>query len=371
MDDAAVERITPFAVVTTSEAIDPALLRTFAPLDGFKQGSLAALARKISGEVLPKGRNLFREGVSDNRTFYLVRGEVLLRSVDSTVAIVRAGTDEARYPLAPSQPRRFTARTASEIEYLSIDCDLLDVLLTWDQTGIYEVNELGADSPVTSDDWMTILLQAKALQRIPASNLQAVFTRMQRVPYRANEIVVKQGDEGDYFYVITAGSCAVTHTPPLGREAIKLAVLGPGDTFGEEALISGSKRSATVTMLTDGSLMRLAKDDFDTLLAEPTLDRISFDAANELVAFGTARWLDVRLASEFEREHLPGSINVPLYLVRLELGKLDPNLRYVVVCDTGRRSSAGAFILKKHGFDVSVLEAGLTSASVLLSTPTV
>jgi CRP-like cAMP-binding protein len=350
-----------------SEPIDPVLLRNFWPLNGLKQASVAALARKTSREVMPKGRNLFREGHSDKRTFYLVRGEVELRAGDSPVAVIHAGTVEARNPLTPSQPRRFTARTVSEIEYLSIDSDLLDVIMTWDQTGIYEVNELSADSLVTSDDWMTTLLQTKAFHRIPASNLQAIFMRMRRVTYRAGDVVIKQGDEGDYFYAISTGSCAVTREAPITRKSIKLAVLGPGDTFGEDALISESKRSATVTMLTDGSLACLTKDDFNTLLNEPMLERVDFDAANKLVAGSRARWLDVRLPPEFETEHLPGAINVPLCFLRLKLTQLDPKLQYVVVCDTGRRSSAGAFILKERGFDASVLKGGLMVAKIARS----
>jgi len=357
-----------------SDAIDTVLLRNFAPLDGLKRESLAALARKTTLESLPQGRVLFREGHSDKRTFYLVRGQVELRVGDSSVAVVQAGSVEARNPLAPSQPRRFTARATTDIEVLSIDSDLLDVIMTWDQTGSYEVNELstganaaagsGPGSQATSDDWMTTLLQTKAFHRIPASNLQAIFTRMQRVTYRAGDVVIKQGDEGDYFYAITAGSCEVTRETPISRDGIKLATLGPGDTFGEEALISESKRNATVKMLTDGALMRLTKDDFRTLLNEPMLDWIDYEAASELIAGGRARWLDVRLPSEFETGHLPDAINVPLYFLRIKLKQLDPNLRYVVVCDTGRRSSAAAFILKERGFDASVLRGGMSAAEV-------
>jgi CRP-like cAMP-binding protein len=347
-----------------SKAIDVAVLQKFSPLDGLKAESLTGLARKTSLEDMPKGRNLFREGFRDKRTFYLVRGEVELLVGDRAVAVVRAGTVEARNPLAPSQPRRFTARTASEIEYLSIDCDLLDVLMTWDQTGVYEVSEFSADSPATGDDWMTTLLQTKAFHLIPATNLQTIFTRMRRVTHRAGDVIIKQGDEGDYFYAITTGSCVVTRESPTSHAGIKLAVLGPGDTFGEEALISESKRSATVTMLTDGSLMCLAKGDFNTLLNEPMLDRIEFDAASTLVAGGGARWLDVRLPSECEPGHLPGAINVPLYCLRLKVTQLDRKLRYVVVCDTGRRSSVGAFILKERGFDALVLKGGLTAATI-------
>jgi CRP-like cAMP-binding protein len=347
-----------------NEELDPALLRKFTPLDGLKKDNLAALARKTALKELGTGRTLFREGDNDKRTFYLVAGEVELRSGETTVATIRAGTVEARNPLAPGQPRRFSARAVNDVEYLAVDSDLLDVLLTWDQTGSYEVNELSADSPITSDDWMTTLLQTKAFHRVPPSNLQAIFMRMQRVSYRAGEVVIKQGDEGDFFYAVTSGRCAVTRETPLNREGIKLAELGPGDTFGEEALISESKRNATVTMQTDGSLMRLNKSDFNTLLNEPMLHWIDYERAAGLVEGSGAKWLDVRLPSEFEAWHLPGAINVPLYFLRLKLKQLDTKTQYIVVCDTGRRSSAGAFVLTERGYEALVLKGGLTAAEV-------
>ena len=125
------------------------------------------------------------------------------------------------------------------------------------------------------------------------------------------------------------------------REGIKLAELGSGDTFGEEALISEAKRNATVAMLTDGSLMRLNKADFNTLLNEPMLHWVSYEAAKGMIAAG-GRWLDVRLPSEFEHCHFEHAINVPLYFVRLKLKTLDQSVPYVVCCDNGRRSSAAA-----------------------------
>ena len=124
---------------------------------------------------------------------------------------------------------------------------------------------------------MTTLLQTKAFHKIPPANIQAIFMRLQQVNYKAGDVVIKQGEEGDYFYVITRGRCVVTRETPLNKEGIRLAELQVGDTFGEEALISEAKRNATVTMETDGSLMRLGKEDFRTLLNEPMLDWV--DAA--------------------------------------------------------------------------------------------
>ena len=154
----------------------------------------------------------------------------------------------------PGLPRKFTARAATDLEYIMIDSDLLDVLLTWDQTGQYEVAELNGDGLDVTGDWMTTLLQTKAFHRIPPANIQAIFMRMQRINYRARDVVIKQGTEGDYFYVVVAGKCVVTRETPLNKEGIKLAELGPGDSFGEEALIAEAKRNATVTMSTDGTL---------------------------------------------------------------------------------------------------------------------
>jgi CRP-like cAMP-binding protein len=344
--------------MSSDAPLDLSLLRAFSPLDGLKNQNVRALARKTVVRELGQGRLLFKEGDADKRTYYLVSGTVEFMTNGRIVGSVRGGTPDARHPLAPVLPRRCAARVATDhIEYLSIDSDLLDVLLTWDQTGTYEVGELRAGNG-SGDDWMTMLLQSRAFHRIPPANLQAVFMRMQRINLSAGETVIRQGDEGDYFYVIVDGRCAVSRETPLNREGIKLAELGRGETFGEEALISGARRNATVTMLSDGALMRLGKDDFNKLLEEPMLQWVDYARAQQIVAAG-GLWLDVRLPSEYEHWHLEPSLNVPLYFVRLKLRTLDPSRPYVVVCDNGRRSSAAAYILSERGFEAFVLRDGI------------
>src|SRR6185437_3937442 len=76
------------------------------------------------------------------------------------------------------------------------------------QTGTYEVSELqNQGEGQGGDDWMTTLLQTNAFHRIPPANIQAIFLRLQRVPVRAGDVIIKQGDEGDFFYVIVSGKC--------------------------------------------------------------------------------------------------------------------------------------------------------------------
>ncbi len=346
----------------TGEQLDTELLRTFSPLDGLKRDNLAALARKVQIRELSPSQMLFKEGDTEKRTVYVVSGSLELLSDGQVDEIIEGGSDAARNPVAAVFPRRVSARARDRVQYISIDSDLLDVMLTWDQTGSYEVSELqGKGDDVGGDDWMTMLLQTKAFHKIPPANIQAIFMRMQQINYMSGDVVLKQGSEGDYFYVLTRGKCLVTRETPLNKDGIKLAELAVGDTFGEEALISDAKRNATVTMSTDGAVMRLGKEDFKKLLNEPMLDWVSVSEAEELVKNG-GQWLDVRLPSEFENHHKEGAINIPLYFIRLKINTLDPKVKYILCCDTGRRSSAGAYILSERGFHAYVLKGGINAA---------
>jgi CRP-like cAMP-binding protein len=349
--------------MSEERAADVALMRRFTPLDGMKKENQAALASKVMVRTIAPGRNIFREGDTDRRKVWIVSGTVELRQGDRIIGVVTGGTAESRNPIGQHIPRRITAQAAEDVEFLSIDSELLDVMITWDQTGIYEVSDMQAqfDGGTGGEDWMTTLMQNKALHRIPPANIQAIFMRMQRTSFRAGEVVIRQGTEGDYFYAIVSGRCLVTRETPLNKDGIKLAELGVGESFGEEALISESKRNATVSMLTDGVLMRLGKQDFRELMNEPLLQWVTYDDARRRVAAG-ARWLDVRLPSEHQNLAIEGSMNIPLYFMRMKIGTLDRKTPYIVCCDTGRRSSAAAFILLERGYNAFVLKDGLSSA---------
>jgi CRP-like cAMP-binding protein len=340
-------------------------LRALSPLDGLKDENLSALVKKTEVMTASAGTVLFNEGDVKKVTIYLLSGTVVFEMDGEKITTIEGGTPQSRNPLAPRLPRQYSAKAATAIEYIILDTDLLDVMLTWDQTGSYEVIDLDEDGG-SSDDWMTTLLQTKAFHKIPPANIQAIFMRLQQVNARAGDVIIKQGQEGDYFYIITRGSCVVTRETPLSEHGIRLAALEVGDTFGEEALIAESKRNATVRMRTDGSLMRLAKDDFQKLLNEPMLDWVDREQADAIIADG-GKWLDVRLPSEFEAHHNDGAINVPLYFIRLKLKSLDKSIPYVVCCDTGRRSSAAAFILNERGFRTYVLTGGLNQNALSLA----
>jgi CRP-like cAMP-binding protein len=342
-----------------STAVDKSFLQTLVPLNSLNPDNLLELANKTNVESIPAGRYLFKKGDTDKQHIYLLSGSVDLTQDKEVVKTITMKSPEARQPLAHAQPRALSARAREDSTYIRVDSNLLDLMMTWAQTGTYHVEELGGENE-SEDDWMSQLLQTKAFHKVPPANIQAIFMRMEQVSYNPGDVVIKQDDEGDYFYIIKNGRALVTRSTPANPKGIKLAELGPGDSFGEEALISESKRNATVTMLTKGTLVRLSKKDFISLLNEPIQDWVDYAQAKTKVASG-AQWLDVRLPAEFKMSHIKGAVNLPLISMRLKVKSLDSQKQYILCCDTGRRSSAAAYILSEGGINPSVLKNGLAS----------
>jgi CRP-like cAMP-binding protein len=202
-------------------------------------------------------------------------------------------------------------------------------------------------------------LRGGAFAQLPAAHIEELLKRFQRVKTARGEVVIREGDEGDFYYVIESGRFQVERL--VGGAKMVLAELKSGDAFGEEALVSEAKRNASVISLGEGELLRLEKQDFNAMLREPLLRRIAFEEAAEKVRRG-ALWLDVRYPSEYQYDKLPGAINVPLAEVRNMFAVLDRSKEYVAYCQSGRRSAAAAFLFAQRGFRVWLLEGGLRSA---------
>jgi len=340
-----------------STPVDPKLFARLVPIDGLGPERQRQLAANSVLEQFDAGDVIFEEGSQDGTSYYVLEGEVALTSKRTGASrTVTGGSDEAVYPLANLKPRQFTGKANTPARLLRVDSELLDKLLTFDQMGGVEVTEFEGDEADAA--WMRRLLESPALLRLPAANLQQLFTRFEEVPMKSGQIIIRQGDKGDFYYVIKQGRCRVVLKPGAEQKMVALADLAEGDGFGEEALLSNAPRNATIAALTDGALMRLAKEDFVRLLKEPLLERVSSQDLAGLVQAG-AGLIDVRLPGEHQRASLKGSINIPLRQLRKQIGSLDRNRRYIVYCDTGNRSQAAAYLMAERGFDVAVLRDGI------------
>jgi len=328
----------------------PKQLGVLAPLAGLSRERLAELAEVALIERAARGADPLA-GRTAEQSVFLLAGEMLLSFQGGGTLVVVGDSDETRQALNRRKERLTRARAITDVDLLVIDDELLDVLATWDQVAAGRGRDLLSSGPFSLSS-----LRAGIFAQLPPARIDELLRRFERVSAARGESIIREGDEGDYYYVIESGRFQVGRM--VGGAEVVLAELKTGDAFGEEALVSEAKRNATVTALTDGKLLRLNRAHFDELLREPLLRRFAFEEASEKVRRG-ALWLDVRYPSEYQYDKLPGAINVPLAEVRNMFAVLDRTKEYIAYCQSGRRSAAAAFLFAQRGFKVWLLEGGL------------
>lgn len=104
---------------------------------------------------------------------------------------------------------------------------------------------------------------------VSAARLEAAIRELRPQPTTAGEVVIREGDAADRFYLIAEGNVRVTQRVAVGIER-RLRVMGPDEVFGEIGLLRGSPRTATVTAMDDGLLLTLDRDAFLALVAADT-----------------------------------------------------------------------------------------------------
>jgi hypothetical protein len=100
---------------------------------------------------------------------------------------------------------------------------------------------------------------------LPAARLESAARQTAVVPARAGEVIIRQGDAADRFYIIDSGRFLVTQRDAGGTPRV-LRRMGPGEVFGEIGLLTGSPRTATVTAEEDGELLALDRPAFLALV---------------------------------------------------------------------------------------------------------
>lgn len=348
--------------------IKPEVLKRFVPFQGLSEASLNDVLSKGRLERYSLNKIVFKRGDRAKKVFFLLTGSIDLADADFTVRKVTANSSDAEHALDSHQSYINTAISTDVSICLVLDREYLERVLTWSQsqTGSMVSVKIDRSSQLLEDDededdWMSALLQSSIFERIPPANIASLFTKFEEIKVLKGQHVIKQGEAGDYFYTLKHGKAIVRVVIVKGdrRETKLLAELDAGACFGEDALIGNTTRNATITMVSDGALMRLGHDDFQQLLKEPVLDYMTEAELADLLSKdpGSIQVLDVRLPKEYERSHREGAINVPLMALRPTLQQLDPELAYATVCDQGKRSEMGAYILTEAGFTAKVLKS--------------
>jgi CRP-like cAMP-binding protein len=109
---------------------------------------------------------------------------------------------------------------------------------------------------------VTEVKQAKLFEGLPESEVRTIEKQMKTVQHPAGHEIVVRGDNGVGFMVILEGTVSVSTVQGKTRK------LGPGDSFGEMALLDHEGRSATIKADTDVSLATISEWNFKPFLKE-------------------------------------------------------------------------------------------------------
>lgn len=332
------------------------------PIRGLSPRRLEELVALCRVENHPIGSDPLAGRAGHMEFVYLLDGELKIVLLDGSMRLLVGGCDMANWPIGYKTAIPLSSKAVTGVVLLRIEFDVLDIMMTWDELTV-AAESPAPDRPDDAPAWSTMTgafsaqaLTSSALAKLPPAHIHELLRRFERVPVLRGEVIVREGDEGHDYFLVESGRCEVHKM--VGGADLRVAELKAGDAFGEEALVANTRRNASIVMKTNGVLLRLTKPDFVELLQAPLLHAIEREEAERRVAAG-ACWLDIRYPAEFVEDGLPGAINLPLNEIRSAFDLLDSQREYIVYCQSGRRSSAGAFLLAQHGFKAYVLKDGI------------
>ena len=205
--------------------------------------------------------------------------------------------------------------------------------------------------------WMENLLSTPLFEFVPPSNIQALFKRFEPIAVGANQTIITQGDEGDYFYVIKTGRVAIDQT--TSEEVKRVAEMGAGSGFGQDALISDAPRNATVTTLESCELMRLSEGDFSELLMTPVIEYVTFEEVEAVKSMQSKPPVFVDVRSNLEVQPLAVSDpvkRIPLPMLRDEMKALESDPIYFVIGPKRPKiAELATYLLNEAGFTAYVI----------------
>lgn len=338
------------------------LLKDLVPIKTLPEASFKELLGAVQIFEEPRGTIIFNKGDTASENIYLLDGTLGMVDDKKVIEQVEAGSDTAKFPIAHQLPRKFAGRAMTKVRFVCVDSHKLSELLARSEGDDYEVSEYEDQG---EGDWMSLLLNSSILQQIPAANMQGVMMRVEQVEVEEGETVVKQGDPGDFYYMLSKGRAKVIREMDNDEPPKELGFIDPGVPFGEEAILSDSPRKATIVMLTPGEVLRLSKEDFQELIHHPLSRSVNYGEAKSMIEQGGV-WLDVRSQEAYTADNIvEGSINLPFDSLRYQAANLAPEHQYIVISETGKTAVSAAFLLTERSFRVVVLNGGYAAIKEL------
>jgi rhodanese-related sulfurtransferase len=329
------------SIISSLSELEFEILRHCTPIEQMSDEAFKFLASNAEFKKYNLDQKIFSIGSNDKNNFFLLKGAIEVISHDDKKFIITANTDKSKSIIAKLKPRSYGAIAKNNVLMALIDDDLLTYCLNLNLSCEEKTKDLGVDEI----ECFKILTET-------------LFNEQTPIPITKGTKIIVQGKRGDYFYFINKGQFQVKQRVTKQHENSVVNILEAGEYFGEEALITGEKRNATIVALTDGILSRINHLQFEGLVG--CIPKVTLEHANELIEAGSIP-LDVRNVKDIHKIGFEKSINIPINLIHSKIFSLDMQASYLIYCNTGKISKAAAFLMMKSGFEnIFLLENGLS-----------
>lgn len=199
----------------------------------------------------PSGSTVFKVG-DPGRSFYIVekgKCQILSRKGEE-LALCSKGKCFGELALLSNAPRKATVVTLTDV--LLLECNIETFQ-----------NYLGSLSDIKNMWIIEKLQKVPLLSKLTRNELSVLSECLTERTFEPGEWVFREGDDGESFYIITAGNCSVIKEYRNSKQPMKeIARLGPGQYFGERALLCQDPRTATIAAKTHTTLLELHQNDF-------------------------------------------------------------------------------------------------------------
>jgi CRP-like cAMP-binding protein len=332
-------------------------LKQYCYFSCLSDGALETVSNKFEIIKLPSGTLIIEEGTPADAFYMVCKGEVEVTKKNrwgqtATVSVAGHGESFGEMALLTCSPRFCSVTAKTDVSLLKLSKADFEEIVKADSAfaglmvdrhqSFYRYNDIKTAQPFA---------------HLQPEMMPALIGKLREKTIASGENIVTQGEKGDAYYIIKSGKADV-FKKMMTDKIQKVAVIEEGQGFGEEALITDSPRSATVKAAGETTVWMLSKADFDSIAKSSFLEEVE----PESILPGTENhinYLDVRMKMEFDEEHIPGAMNIPLDELRKRYAELDQSREYYIYCLLGARSASAAFLVNSQGFKAKSIKGGI------------
>lgn len=327
--------------------------KNYLPFNHFSEEILEKAKNSLRFFELKAGETLTLQACSAKDTLYITNGSANISFAhNNKVQRYQADQKKTIYFSYDQSPVKITTDVTTTICHA--DSALLNDFIFLQKVS----NSSNTDEKDGFMQRLMFLKSTHTFRLLPLDIVEKVAHHCQEIQVKKDQEVIRQDMKADSFYILLEGEAEVWREEIDDDEPKMIGLLDAGDAFGEEELITGGARHATIKMTSNGRLLQLAKNDFEELVSSHALESVSPEVAKAMLSEG-AQIIDVRFAEEYEDSFIPGSVLMPLPELRSHIPDLDKNKEYLILCAIGARAAAATLLLRQKSINARFIEGGI------------